>query len=105
MELVPGESRVLMGMGSTDRAEVNATAELGTYEGARLTVMAVCAGAGKLRLAWAAGSDLVVPCDRKVVTADIFLTDNARPRNVSIALERGNTYSTLVYTVGSGQGS
>ena len=51
MELVPGESRVLMGMGSTDRAEVNATAELGTYEGARLTVMAVCAGAGKLRLA------------------------------------------------------
>ena len=105
MDLVPGEAQVLMGMGSTDRAKVTATAALGSYEGTRLTLMAVCAGSGTLHLELENSNVLVVPCDRKVATADVFVTGRVRPGSVSIALEPGNTYSTLVYASIPGPGS
>lgn len=102
MTLVPGEAKVLMGMGSADHAEVTATAALGKYRGTRLTVLAVCQGQGKLQLSLDQGGGLVVPCDRNIATVDIPVTPEARPSRVSIALERGNTYSTLVYSTGPG---
>lgn len=105
MDLVPGEARVLMGMGSADRAKVKATAKLGRYEGTRLTLMAVCAGSGTLHLELEHGNVWAVPCDRKVSTVDVFVTGTARPGFVSIALEPGNTYSTLVFASVPDQGS
>lgn len=105
MDLVPGEAQVLMGMGSADRAKVKATAKLGRYEGTRLTLMAVCAGSGTLHLELEHSNVLAVPCDRKVATVDVFVTGTARPGFVSIALEPGNTYSTLVFASTPGQGS
>lgn len=105
MDLVPGEAQVLMGMGSADRATVKATAKLGRYEGTRLTLMAVCAGSGTLHLELEHGNVLAVPCDRKVATVDVIVTGTARPGFVSIALEPGNTYSTLVFASAPGQGS
>ncbi|MDQ0093858.1 hypothetical protein [Paeniglutamicibacter psychrophenolicus] len=105
MDLVPGEAHVLMGMGSADRAKVKATAALGRYEGTRLTLMAVCAGSGTLHLELEDNNVLAVPCDRKVATADVFVTGTARPGFVSIALEPGNTYSTLVFASVRGQDS
>lgn len=102
MTLVPGEAQVLMGMGSADHAQVMATAELGTYRGTRLTVVAVCHGEGNLRLSLDQGDGMVVPCDRNIATVDIPVTAEVRPSSVSIALEPGNTYSTLVYSAGPG---
>ena len=99
---VPGEARVLMGMGSADHAQVMATAQLGTYRGTRLTVVAVCHGEGKMLLSLDHGNGMVVPCDRNIATVDIPVTAEARPSKLSIALDRGNTYSTLVYSSGPG---
>lgn len=102
LTLVPGDAQVLMGMGSDDHAQVMATAELGTYRGTRLTVVAVCQGEGNLRLSLDHADGLVVPCDRNIATVDIPVTAEVRPSKVSMALEPGNTYSTLVYSTGPG---
>jgi hypothetical protein len=102
MALVPEDAQVLMGMGSSDRAQVMASAELGTYRGTRLTVVAVCQGEGNLRLALDHGGGMEVSCDQGIATIDIPVTPEARPGTVSIALERGNTYSTLVYSADPG---
>ncbi len=104
LDLVPGEAQVLMGMGSADRAKVKATARLGSYEGTRLTLLAVCAGPVALHLELEDSNVLAVPCDRTVATIDIFVTGTARPGFVSIVLEPGNTYSTLVFASAPGQG-
>lgn len=101
MDLVPGGSSVLMGMGSVEETGVSAVARLGTHEGTRLTMVAVCVGPGTLRLELEHENGLVVPCDMKVVTADVFAGPGARPDTVSITLEPGNSYSTLVYAAGS----
>ncbi|MDR7358293.1 hypothetical protein [Paeniglutamicibacter sulfureus] len=97
LAVVPGEARVLMGMGSTDHAEVMATAELGDYRATRLTVVAVCQGEGELQLSLDHGGAVAFPCDKNIATVDIPVTSGARPSKVSIVLDPGNTYSTLVY--------
>lgn len=101
MDRVPGGAQILMGMGSVEQTGVSAIARLEAHPGTALTMVAVCGGPGTLHLELEHDDGLVVPCDSKVVTTDIVAGPGARPDTVTITLEPGNSYSTLVYTAES----